>query len=164
MAGVMSVVFNGGTLYQPSVIRWVGNENRKVYEFSPKVMGRISAKEQNLELIRKALVDVVNGPGGTGSKSRLKGFVVAGKTGTAQVIELGKEKGMSKELASEFEDHAWFVAIGPADKPALAVAIVLEHGGHGGSAAAPVARELFETYVENSQSGPLAAVKMTSGE
>jgi len=52
---------------------------------------------------------VVNGPGGTGSKSRLKGFLVAGKTGTSQVIELGKEKGMSKELAAEFEDHAWFV-------------------------------------------------------
>jgi penicillin-binding protein 2 len=159
MAGLMSAVFNGGTLYQPSVIRWVGNENNKVYEFSPKVIGRLNVKEQNLEIIRKALVDVVNGPGGTGSKAKIKGFLVAGKTGTAQVIELGKEKGLSKDLASELADHAWFVAIGPADKPGLAVAVLMEHGGHGGSEAAPVARELFEVYRENSQGGILASAK-----
>jgi penicillin-binding protein 2 len=149
MAAVMSVIFNGGTLYRPSIIRWVGTENKNVYEFSPKPIGRIKAKEENLELIRKALVDVVNGAHGTGSKSRLKDFLVAGKTGTAQVIALGKEKGMSKELASEYEDHAWFVALGPADKPALAVTVLIENGGHGGSAAAPVAREMFEAYLQD---------------
>ena len=148
MAGLISAVFNGGYLHRPSVINWVGSENRKVHQFASKVMGRLDVKEQNLELIRKALIGVVNEPSGTGSKSRLKAFRVAGKTGTAQVVELDKEKGLSKEVAAEFEDHAWFVAIGPVENPVLALAIVIEHGGHGGSAAAPMAKEMFEAYLE----------------
>jgi penicillin-binding protein 2 len=149
MAGLISAVFNGGYLYRPSVISWVGMENKRVYQFAPKITGRINVKEQNLALIRNALIGVVNEARGTGTKSRLKTFVLAGKTGTSQVIELGKEKSMSKEAAAEFEDHAWFVAIGPVENPALALAILVEHGGHGGSAAAPMAKAMFEAYLEN---------------
>ncbi len=159
MAGLISLVFNGGTVYQPSVIKWVGKENKRVHEFSPRVMGHIQAKEQNLELIRKSLIGVVNEPGGTGAKSRLKSRVVAGKTGTAQVIALGKEKGMSKELAAEFEDHAWFVAIAPVDKPSIALAVLVENGGHGGSTAAPIAKELFEAYLERKDRASYAKLR-----
>jgi penicillin-binding protein 2 len=122
-------------------------------------MGHIQAKEQNLELIRKSLIGVVNEPGGTGAKSRLKSRVVAGKTGTAQVIALGKEKGMSKELAAEFEDHAWFVAIAPVDKPSIALAVLVENGGHGGSTAAPIAKELFEAYLERKDRASYAKLR-----
>ncbi len=162
MTEVISLIFNGGIRYRPSVIRWVGNEKDKLYQFSPKIIGRINAKEENLELIRKALVGVVNETKGTGSKSRLKDIVIAGKTGTAQVIGLGKEKGMSKDQAAEYEDHAWFVAIGPADKPALALTVLVENAGHGGSAAAPIARELFEAYLGNTESAPLEAARVAS--
>jgi penicillin-binding protein 2 len=157
MARLMSALFNGGYLYQPSVIKWVGEENRKIYRFSPKVLGRLHAKEQNLALIRDALIGVVNEPHGTGSSARLKTFTVAGKTGTAQVVELGREKAVSKEAASEFGDHAWFLGIAPTENPALAVAILVENGGHGGSAAAPIAKKMFEAYLGKVQQSELLA-------
>jgi penicillin-binding protein 2 len=152
MARLISALFNGGYLYQPSVIKWVGKENKKIYQFAPKVLGRLHAKEQNLALIRDALIGVVNEPHGTGYNARLKGFTVAGKTGTAQVLELGREKAVSKEAAEEFKDHAWFVAIAPAENPVLALAILVENGGHGGTAAAPLAKEMFEAYLGKGQS------------
>jgi len=149
MARLISAFFNGGYLYQPKGGKWVGMDDKQVYQFTPEVNGRLKAKEQNIALIRSALIGVVNEPGGTGSKSRLKtGPIVAGKTGTAQVVALGKEKPVQKgeDPPPDLNDHAWFVAIASADKPEIAVAVLVENGGHGGSAAGPMARELFETF------------------
>ena len=149
MARLISAFFNGGVLYQPKVVKWVGKDDEHVYRFTPEVSGRLKAKEQNIALIRSALIGVVNEPGGTGSKSRIKtGPIVAGKTGTAQVVALAKEKAVQQgeELPQEFKDHAWFVAIASADKPEIAVAVLVENAGHGGSAAAPLAREMFEAF------------------
>ena len=149
MARAISAFFNGGVLYQPKVVKWVGKDDKQVYQFTPEVNGRLKAKEQNIALIRSALVGVVNEPGGTGSKSRLKtGPIVAGKTGTAQVVAMGKEKPVQKgeEPPPDLNDHAWFVAIASADKPEIAVAVLIENGGHGGSAAAPFAKEMFDAF------------------
>ncbi len=120
MARLISAFFNGGVLYQPKAVKWVGKDDKQVYQFTPEVNGRLKAKEQNIALIRSALIGVVNEPGGTGSRSRIKtGAIVAGKTGTAQVVALGKEKPVQKgeEPPPDFNDHAWFVAIASADKP-----------------------------------------------
>jgi penicillin-binding protein 2 len=149
MARLISAFFNGGFLYQPRVVNWVGKDDKQVYHFTPEVNGRLKAKEQNIAFIRSALVGVVNEPAGTGSKARMKnGIIVAGKTGTAQVVGLGKEKVAQKgeEGSSDFNDHAWFVGIASADKPEIAVAVLLENGGHGGSASAPLAKEMFEAF------------------
>ena len=149
MARLISAFFNGGVLYQPKVVKWVGKDDKQVYQFTPEVNGRLKVKEQNIALIRSALIGVVNAPGGTGSKARLKtGAIVAGKTGTAQVVALGKEKPVQKgeEPPPDLNDHAWFVALASADKPEIAVAVLVENGGHGGSAAAPMAREMFEAF------------------
>ena len=70
---------------------------------------------------------------------------MAGKTGTAQVIA---QKVAGRKLSANTQDHAWFVAYAPADNPKIAVAVVVEHGGHGGSAAAPVAKKVIEEYHE----------------
>jgi len=149
MAGLISAIFNGGVLYEPKVILRVGKNGNHIYGFTPQSTSRMAVKEENLALIRQALVGVVNEPHGTGSKSRVKGFTVAGKTGTAQVIGLEKEKAYENvdELPPEFVDHAWFVAIAPVENPALAIAILIEHGGHGGSAAAPIAKQLIQAYL-----------------
>jgi penicillin-binding protein 2 len=154
MARSISAFFNGGVLYQPKVVKWVGKDDKQVYRFAPEVNGRLKVKEQNLALIRSALIGVVNEPGGTGSKSRLKnGPIVAGKTGTAQVVALGKEKPVQKgdEPPPDFNDHAWFVAISSADNPEIAVAVLIENGGHGGSAAAPFAKEMFDAFYSKGQ-------------
>jgi penicillin-binding protein 2 len=148
MARMISGLFNGGHLYQPKVIKWVGKDDNKIYQFAPTSLDRIDAKGENVERIKNALVDVVNSLRGTGGRSRVKGLTVAGKTGTAQVINLEKTEEFEdeSEIPVEFRDHAWFVAIAPVEEPALAVAILIEHGGHGGSGAAPIAKEMFETY------------------
>lgn len=150
MARLIAAVFNGGYLFQPKIIKHVGKDHRETYKFSPKVVGRVAAKPENLELIKNALVGVVNQKGGTAYyRARIKGVSVAGKTGTSQVVNLEAQKNSKNggKIPMEFRDHAWFVAIAPADKPALAVAVLVEHGEHGSSAAAPVAKQMIEAYL-----------------
>jgi penicillin-binding protein 2 len=148
MVRMISGLFNGGHLYQPKVIKWVGKDSKKIHQFTPTLLDRIDAKRENVERVKQALVGVVNEPRGTGGRSRVKGLTVAGKTGTAQVITLEKSEAYEEEseIPVEFRDHAWFVAIAPAEEPRLALAILIEHGGHGGSGAAPIAKEMFKTY------------------
>jgi penicillin-binding protein 2 len=71
---------------------------------------------------------------------------VAGKTGTAQVIE---QKVAGGKLSATTQDHAWFVGYAPANDPKIAVAVVVEHGGHGGAAAAPVAKKVIEEFMKH---------------
>jgi penicillin-binding protein 2 len=149
MANLISSVFNGGRVYSPQVTKWVRKPNGdSLFEFAAISAGEIGIKPEHLELVKKALVGVVNQAHGTGSKARLKDILVAGKTGTAQVVALRKEGASKREedIPVELRDHAWFVAIAPASAPEIAVAVLIEHGGHGGSAAAPIAREIMEAY------------------
>jgi len=153
MARMLSALFNGGYLYQPKVIQWVGKDDHPVFQFSPTLMDRMDVKWENVELIKNALIGVVNEPRGTGGRARMKDLTVAGKTGTAQVIRLEKTEDLEEEdeIPIEFRDHAWFVAIAPVENPSLALAILVEHGGHGGSTAAPIAKKLLETYFEKNK-------------
>ena len=95
--------------------------------------------------------DVVNGAGGTAHKAHLDNVIVCGKTGTAQVVG---DKGPSSEDETEdktpeqFRDHGWFIAFAPKDHPQIAVACIIEHGGHGGSAAAPVIHDVLQRFFE----------------
>jgi len=150
MARLISAIFNGGKLYQPKIVRRIGNDEDDVYQSAPTLIGEISVRQKNLELLKNALIAVVNEPQGTGSKGGIKGVKVAGKTGTAQVVTLDATKDLNSEdeVPDEFRDHAWFVAIAPAEKPQIALAVLIEHGGHGASAAAPIARDLIEEYLD----------------
>ena len=82
-------------------------------------------------------------------------ITVAGKTGTAQVIAMKKDQAPKdgEEIPWKYRDHAWFVAIAPAEAPKIAVAVVIEHGGHGGSAAAPIAKKLIESFLAERDHG-----------
>ena len=96
---------------------------------------------------------MVNEPHGTGSQARMENITVAGKTGTAQVVAMKKrdeQDGSKDEVPIHHRDHAWFVAVAPAEGPKIALAIVIEHGGHGGSAAAHIAKDMIEVYLEGS--------------
>jgi penicillin-binding protein 2 len=142
-----AAVSNGGVLYKPFLLRQTRNrENGEVRTFGPEKKRRAVIDEKALEEVRRALVGVVNEDGGTGHGAQLQDIIVAGKTGTAQVIA---QKEPGRKVADHFEDHAWFVAYAPADDPKIAVAVVVEHGGHGGAAAAPVARKVIEEYLKN---------------
>ncbi|UCF57625.1 MAG: penicillin-binding protein 2 [Deltaproteobacteria bacterium] len=148
MVRTISAIFNGGHIYKPKAIKWVGKDDIRVYQFKPTLMDQIKANQENIELIKNALKGVINEPHGTGSRAKIKGMTVAGKTGTAQLIAREKIESLDEEaeIPLEFRDHAWFVAIAPVESPTLALAILIEHGGHGGSAAAPIAKEMIKAY------------------
>ena len=149
MVRFISTLFNGGILFRPQVTKWIGRENNETFfAFKPDVVGRWGLKKENMELVKKALLGVVNEPHGTGRRARLDQIRVAGKTGTAQVIALpeDKESAQERDVPYRFRDHAWFVAVAPAENPVIALAILLEHSGTGGRVAAPIAKKIFESY------------------
>ena len=145
----ISALFNGGILFRPQVTKWIGRMNEeRISEFKPDLTGYWDLKRENMELVKRALIGVVNEPHGTGKRARLDRTRVAGKTGTAQVIALPQEEEsvQERDVPYRFRDHAWFAAVAPAENPEIAVAILIEHGGLGGAVAAPIARDLFESY------------------
>jgi penicillin-binding protein 2 len=109
------------------------------------------ADPAHLEFVRKAMAAVVNGSGtAVASKLPLEGIQMAGKTGTAQVFRLG-ERGHQSNWA--LRDHALFIAFAPADKPRFAIGCIIEHGGFGASAAAPIVRDSM-TFLFDQQKAP----------
>jgi len=146
-AQMIGAVANGGVFYQPMLLK--GTRNRvtgaeKVFARQEK--RRAAFKPEALEAVRSALLGVTSEAGGTAHGAATPLAPVAGKTGTAQVIA---QKVAGGKLTESTQDHAWFVGYAPADDPKIAVAVVVEHGGHGGAAAAPVARKVIEEYLKH---------------
>ena len=146
LASMIASVANGGILYQPRLVRRISDSNGKVLkEFSSHVIRKTGIKPETYRLVKEGLFAVVNEPQGTGGMARLPEVAVAGKTGSSQVVKLQHDKG---EVPYQFRDHALFVAFAPYEKPEIAVAVLVEHGVHGGSAAAPIAGQILRTYFE----------------
>ncbi len=103
----------------------------------------------NFDIIIKDMTDVVHSPGGTAQRIGLNSpYKIAGKTGTAQVKSVAQgERYIESRVAEQNRDHALFIAFAPADDPKIALAIIVENGGHGGSVAAPIARKLMDYYL-----------------
>jgi penicillin-binding protein 2 len=149
LANMMAAVANGGTLYRPRLVSRVESiAGQRVYEQGAEVIRKISVKPATLTRVRSALADVVHGAGGTGRSARSPVIALAGKTGTAQVVEMKGAYVKTEQLSYFNRDHAWFVSYAPLDKPEIAIAVLVEHGGHGGEAAAPLARKVAEKYVQ----------------
>ncbi len=146
LAAMTAAVANGGTLWKPQVVKRIeGLRGELLWAASPEKKSAVKFSPGDLKAVHRALEAVVNEAGGTASRSRLKEVRFAGKTGTAQVV--GRKGGREADTSRyENRDHALFVAYAPAVAPEIAVAVVVEHGGHGGSAAAPIAKAMFEAY------------------
>ncbi len=149
LANMMAAVANGGKLYRPYLVSKVESlDGATVREYGPELIRSIEMKPETLSRVQKALADVVHGPGGTGGAARSPAIPVAGKTGTAQVIEMKGAYLKSEQLSYFNRDHAWFVSYAPVEKPRIAVAVLVEHGGHGGEAAAPMAKKVYEKFID----------------
>ncbi|WP_419661276.1 MrdA: penicillin-binding protein 2 [Desulfosarcina variabilis str. Montpellier] len=147
MAMVAAAVGNGGTRYRPKIVKTIRTADGKtVYESQPEVVGRLPVSQENLNLVREGLFKVVNEIHGTAWRSRLKSVAMCGKTGTAQVVGRREDSDGDGEV-EPIKDHAWFVAYAPRENPSIAVAVIVEHGEHGSSAAAPVAAEMIRFYL-----------------
>ena len=157
MATLVAAIANGGTVYRPIIVKAIETaDGGLVQDGKPYIAGRLNMSDKTLSIIRQGLWGVVNGEKGTARGSRLKGIEMSGKTGTAQVV--GRKKGEERakksdeEVEHQFKDHAWFVAYAPSKDPAIAVAVIVEHGEHGSSAAAPIAKAVIQLYLDNKES------------
>jgi penicillin-binding protein 2 len=149
LANMMAAVANGGKLYRPYLVNKVESvDGATVREYGPELIRTIELKPDTLKRVHEALADVVNGAGGTGGAARSQLLTIAGKTGTAQVVEMKGGYVKTEQLTYFNRDHAWFVSYAPVDNPQIAIAVLVEHGGHGGDAAAPMAKKVFEKFIE----------------
>ncbi|MBK7859516.1 MAG: penicillin-binding protein 2 [Archangiaceae bacterium] len=157
----MYAALGTGSLYQPQVVDHVEDPQGDVIQkFEPKLVRKIDLTEDQHRIVVDALAAVVNEAGGTGGRARLKGamsgITIAGKTGTAQVVRIGDVR-LKKEQMGYFErDHAWFAAFAPAEAPEIAIVVLNEHSGHGGSESAPAASAVMQKFFELKASDSVA--------
>ena len=155
MLEVISAVANGGKVMKPQIVKGVEEGDGYIREtFEPQELGRLPVSAENIALVKDALAGVVMEPGGTAGSARTNLVTMGGKTGTAQVVNLpaGLPRGLA--LPPEWRDHAWFVAFAPTDIPKIAIAVLIEHGGHGGSVSAPIAKAMMEQAARAGYFGP----------
>lgn len=155
LAVMMATVANGGTLYTPHVLKALdrGHGWEPVPPAEPRSNARM--KPSTVEALRDGLWMVVNG-GGTGRGAMLPGRDVAGKTGTAQVISLGKAEAARSKM--DVRHHRWFVFFAPRDNPEIAGVVFAEHAGSI-SKAVPIAKHIIETYFAKKEGQPLPVLE-----
>jgi penicillin-binding protein 2 len=110
---------------------------------------QINLNQNNVSEIMAAMINVIHGPRGTARRLK-KGidYQIAGKTGTAQVFTVKQdEKYNENKISKKLKDHALFISFAPADAPQIAVAVIVENGGHGGSVAAPIAGKIMKQFI-----------------
>ncbi|HPX61786.1 MAG TPA: penicillin-binding protein 2 [Deltaproteobacteria bacterium] len=152
LASMTATLASEGKVYRPRVVkRIVDADGKTVKEYPPELVAETGIPAEHFRLVKQGMLSCVNDPGGTGSMARLYEVKVAGKTGTSQVVKLRDRKG---NLPYKFKDHALFVAFAPYDKPEIAVAVVVEHGGGGGSVAAPIAGNILRAYFDAKKPKP----------
>lgn len=162
MARMTAVVANGGMLVTPTLVKTVTPPGGEPVPAPEPVKARVPIAPEHLDTIAKGLAAVVNEPHGTARRARLPGITVGGKTGTAQVVGLKFEKSFGDEenVPWKYRSHALFVAYAPVENPTIAVGVVVEHGGHGGSDAAPVAAAVMRAYFGIPEPPPKAEPKL----
>ena len=148
MAKMAAIVATNGRVVQPrlfkaSRLRRTGNLKKE----PESSIQQLAIPPITFAHIKEGLAAVVTK--GTAQRAKSDMVSIAGKTGTAQVVALKPDgdKDKNKELQKEFRDHAWFVAFAPVEHPKIAVAVLVEHMGHGGSASAPLAKTLIEAFM-----------------
>ncbi|MBI2413210.1 MAG: penicillin-binding protein 2 [Deltaproteobacteria bacterium] len=148
LCNAYAAIANGGTILKPQIIEEIKTPaGEELSRFTPEARGTLAVSPETLSIVKDALRGVVHDDGGTAHFLKATNLKIAGKTGTAQVAKLIKRTKNIQSIAYKYRDHAWFAGFAPYDDPKIAVVVIVEHGGFGASAAAPVARELFKAYL-----------------
>jgi penicillin-binding protein 2 len=166
MLVLTSAVANGGNIYQPQIVKRAETaDGSEVETMEPVVKGHLTVTPESMDIVKRGLWEVVNTKKGTARGIKMDQVSISGKTGTAQLVTSKKpEKGKTKnknEPSDESLPHAWFVAYAPSAAPRVAVAVIVEHGEHGSTAAAPVAKELIKAYLEKQEQDNWLATAQT---
>ncbi len=149
LAAATAALANGGHYYEPRLVRELVDEASGKHTPVPTVEHPIPVGDPaNWKAIQQAMLHVVEGAHGTARRIRTPRYRIAGKTGTAQVFSVAQDAEYKEnEVSKQMRDHALFIAYAPVEAPRIAVAVVVEHGGHGGSAAAPIARKIMDAWL-----------------
>jgi penicillin-binding protein 2 len=162
LASMTATIANEGTIYRPHLVkRIVDADGKTLTETKTEIIGNAPFSKESYRLVKQGMLAVVNESGGTGVAARLYDVKVAGKTGTSQVVKLRDSK---KGTPYQFRDHALFVAFAPFEKPEIAVAVVIEHGEHGGASAAPIAARILRAYFDGKKPPRKEAAGSTDDE
>jgi penicillin-binding protein 2 len=154
MTSLIATVGNDGVSFRPRLIRAVmERKTGRLQELPAVARGQLAIRPETLALIQHALAGVVTE--GTARRAKSSLVTIAGKTGTAQAV--AARPGPEEDLPKKFRDHAWFISYAPTVTPRIAVGVLVEHMGHGGSAAAPLAKQLIETFIKLAPHEPLIA-------
>ncbi|MEP7084481.1 MAG: penicillin-binding protein 2, partial [Betaproteobacteria bacterium] len=147
LAHAISTVATNGVAYKPHLVKAINNTRTgNVVSTDTTSTHTIQMKPEHWETVRNALVGV--NKEGTGARAFAGAvYTNAGKTGTAQVYSLRGEKYNAKTVGDRFKDHALFIAYAPAEKPKIALAVLVENGGFGAAAAAPIARQVMDFFL-----------------
>jgi penicillin-binding protein 2 len=149
LAQATAILANQGVAMRPHLVTEIQNELSGKSQMVPhKILDRVQLNPDNVEIVKRGMVDVTL-PGGTAaSVGANAGYSIAAKTGTAQVIGIKQNEKYNESAINErHRDHALFIAYAPADDPTIALAVIVENGGHGGSAAGPIARKVMDYYL-----------------
>ncbi len=151
LANAYASLVNGGTLYKPMIVKSIQNEDSKsLKEYIPQVVDRTNLRKETVDLVTEGLWGVVNAQGGTANWLHTPGLEFAGKTGTVQVFTQKADKIYQRceNLRFKQRHHGVFVGYAPIKNPSIVVAVFAEHACSGSHGAAPVAKEVIETYLK----------------
>ena len=163
MAVYISTIANGGTRVTPHLVKAVDDGTGWKTLPAPAPRSQVELKPETIQALRDALWLVVN-EHGTGGNARLVGYDVSGKTGTAQVISLEGARTAKGKTEKNLADNAWFVFFAPRDNPQIAGVVLAEHGGHGGTSAAPIAKHVLQTFFAKQEGKPLPVLPPKKGQ
>ena len=153
LAHAIAAIANNGVSFRPHLVKTVRNTRTgEVTEVVRESERTINVKREHLAVIQNALAGVPK-EGTSAAAFRNLAYASAGKTGTAQVFSLKGEKYSEHRVDERLRDHAWYIAYAPVDKPKIALAILVENGGFGAQAAAPIAREVMDYYITGQRKG-----------
>ncbi|WP_137936177.1 penicillin-binding protein 2 [Chitinivorax sp. B] len=164
LAQATAILANDGVVFKPHIVRFIENsvsEQRVAIE--PKPVSTIPLKQSNIDLVKRGMVGV-NTEGTGATVFRGAAYVAAGKTGTAQVFSLKGAKYVASATKEHLRDHAWYMVFAPADQPKIALAVLVENGGFGAQAAAPIARQVLDFYLAGKKSTEPAAETAVEGD
>lgn len=146
LAQATATLANNGVMFRPHLVRYITDSRGQKTLIEPEPIRTIPLKPQNIETIKRAMVGVTKE--GTGARAFAGAeYVSGGKTGTAQVFSLKGEKYEGGKIRERLRDHALYIAFAPADKPTIALAVLVENGGFGAQSAAPIARLVLDYYL-----------------
>ena len=166
LAQATATLANNGAAMRPHLVASIQEPTSGVVRpVAATIMDKIRLQPSNIAIVKQGMMDVTQ-PGGTASSVGARSpYLIAAKTGTAQVVGMKQnERYNASKLAERHRDHALFIAYAPAEDPKIALSVIVENGGHGGSAAGPIARKVMDYYLLGKTPEPKTPVKGKTSE